>query len=204
MTRRTYLFLLMILSGLSFTTDKVDYAFFQSQKSRIDSSISGFQTSEKLFHNNFDAFSDKRFSKNKYYVRQFKSEYGDIFSDTLNGVIRYMLVQGDCEVWLYYTKGGQPFKIDFLKMYGGIVSYYLIDKNKMYIIDDNKNQSWCTRDTSSYKAELCLDGKKIVYYQRQGYDFGGSDTTRYLRQDIPQKKRRNYLLEKFQRVKNGN
>ena len=78
-------------------------------------------------------------------------------------------------------------------MSGGTVSYYLIDKNKMYIVDDNKNQSWCTGDTSSYRAEPCLYGNKTVYYQRQGHDFGGSDdTTSYLRQDIFHKKQNRY------------
>ena len=179
---------------------RLDYLSFQEQKQAIDSSITGFQSSEKLYYAAYEfSHESGRFAKNQYYVRSFESEYGEIFSDTLNGIVRYMLVQGDCEVWLYYTKGGQPFKIDFLKTFGGITSYYLIDKNKMCIVDDNENQSWCTRDTSSYRAELCLDRKKIVYYQRQGSDFGG-----YLHHDISRKKMRTYLLEKFERVKSEN
>lgn len=183
--------------------DKSGYAFFQSQKSAVDSVFSGFQPSENLYFRDFFTPFHDRFAGNRYYLRTFKSGYGDIFSDTLNDMIRYMLVQGDCEVWLYYTRNGKPLKIDFLKMFGGIKSYYLIDQHKTLITDDNRKQSWCTRDTSSYHVEICLDDRKIIHYQRHGYDVDGFDTTRYLRPDIAHKKLRAGLLEKFERVRNG-
>ena len=192
----------LLLSALSFSPDPADRSFFLAQKRSVDSLVSGFQPSEKLYYDHYRyyaSYDTSHFIDNRYYVGSFKTEYGDIFSDTLNGLIRYMLVQGDCEIWQYYTKGGQPFKVDHLKMFGGTMSWYLIGSNKLYIVDDNKNQSWCTSDTSSYRAELCLDGKKTVYYQRQGHDF--PDSTRYLHPDVSQKKQRQQFLEDMEKIK---
>jgi hypothetical protein len=202
MPRQTYILLFIVLLILSFTSDKVDYKFFQAQKLTIDSSIKDFQSSDKLFFDGYEANADNRFAKNKYFVRQLKTEYGHIFSDTLDNIIRYMLVQGDCEVHIFYTKNATPFKIDYLKMFGGTMSFYLIDNKKIYIIDDNKNKSWCSTDTSSYRAEVCIDGKKTIYYSRVGHDFG-SDTTRYLHKDIARNILK-YELNKFDKIKNGN
>src|ERR1039458_4055066 len=122
MTRQTYMFLFIIMLGLSFTVDEIDYKFFQTHKQAIDSSIKDFQSSDKLYdyHNNNKASGDDLFAKNKYFLRHCKTEYGNIFSDTLHDIIRYMLVQGDCEVHIFYTKNGEPFKIDRLKMFGEI------------------------------------------------------------------------------------
>ena len=111
-----------------------------------------------------------------------------------------MLVQGDCGADIFYTKKMVPFRIDHLKMYGGMMSLYLIDTKRTYIIDNNDTASWCVKGAGNYHAELCLDGKRIVYYQRSGFDSRTGDTTQYLRAHGG-KWEIKYYLDKFEMLK---
>ena len=82
MAKKNCLYLVLLsITWLSFKSDKIDPSFFQKQKQAIDSSIQKFQSAEKIclekdYSNDFNPYA-----KNKYFVRNLKTEFGYIFSD---------------------------------------------------------------------------------------------------------------------------